>query len=94
MSAFYPDGYRPDSVTDHIDQQGNALTDSGRPGRPRNSHRRENTDAKDHQRIQDNIDDKTAHHADHRHLHSADRLKNFLICQPQSNDCGKQKCPV
>lgn len=86
-----PQRQRPDKVDDEIDDQGQGLSDDGGPGCAADTHDRERTEAEDHDRVQNDVGDGTAEHADHRDRHFAFRLKDFFKGDRRRDDGGEGK---
>ena len=66
-------------VDDEVDEEGDDLSDAGRPGGTGDAHGRDRTEAEDHDRVEDDVDETADQHADHRNLHAADGLEHLLI---------------
>lgn len=54
---------------------------AGRPRRALDSHRGRRAEAENHNRVEDDVRDAAAHHAEHRRGHAPDRLEDLLVCE-------------
>ena len=67
------------------------MSDDGGPGCAADTHDRERTEAEDHDRVQNDVGDGSAEHADHGHRHFAFRLKDFFKGDRRRDNGGEGK---
>ena len=83
---------RSGKIKGKVQYQCDNLTKTGCKCGSFNSHFRERSDSEDQKWIQYDIENTSAHHADHGHAHPSDCLKNFFPGNFKRDYNGKSKC--
>src|SRR5699024_11534932 len=92
--AIFPADFhtdRPAQINGNIDNQREYLPEARCKRGPLDSQRRKWSQAKNQNRIQNDISDTPTHQAKHSYFHSSDCLENFFKGHSQNDGKSKQK---